>query len=157
MPQGRRPSQAEINAMRRKELKTALENMIRDEEQREAVAADRTVSGDGDAQGGGRVEILLQSILDEMKKMNAANELRDVQIQDLQESHAMMKKIVVQQQKFLEMMDQDRRAANVIVLGVPEDDNLELGEDLVASTVEEKCQGVLEKIGALGIQVHGEH
>jgi hypothetical protein len=62
------------------------------------------------------IQELLQSILDEMKIMNAANERRDTQIKELQESNQMLKKTMAQQQRFLEMVDHDRRAANIIVL-----------------------------------------
>ena len=154
LPAQRRLSQADINSMKKEELKSALEAMIKDQEQHEAAAGRRTRGADqSQSIEGSKTETLLQSILDEMRRMNAANERRDAEIKALREDHAMMKKVVVQQQRFLEMMDQDRRATNVIVLGVSEEEDLQLGQGEVASTTEEKTRCILEKIGAQDVQV----
>lgn len=91
------------------------------------------------------VKGILIKILDEIKTMNANSAQRDAQIKELQESNQMLRKTLAQQQRFLETLDEDRRATNIIVLGLPEDVDMPYGERSLA-TDEEKWQGVLEEI-----------
>lgn len=79
------PSQAEINGMRRHELKAALEKMIKDQrEKNETASADRTLRGDGDDQGGGRTKET--SILEELRAIRAGQERTETKMEAINTS-----------------------------------------------------------------------
>ena len=87
---------------------------------------------------------LLEQILDEMKKFNEERDSIKVKLNEVQESNALLLETVAQQQRFLEEIDNEKRAKNLIVLGVPEKDWNVNGT--IAKTNEEKIALVLRSL-----------
>ena len=106
--------------MNNSQLKSTLKGLIKD-------MGDAEKDKDADAETQARPTMaepetieLLRGILEEVRKLNAHKEQTDAQIKELKESNDLLKKSLAQQQRFLESMDADKRATNIIALNVPE-------------------------------------
>ena len=91
---------------------------------------------------------LLKQILSEIKKFNEERESVKTELHELKMNNNLLLDTISQQQRFLEEIDADRRAKNLIVLGVPEADITM--DDQTAKTDMEKIDLVLNKIGYNG-------
>jgi gas vesicle protein len=69
----------------------------------------------------------------------------DPQIRELQEENKDLRTVVSKQQAFIEQLDINQRANNIIISGLPEDDSLN-SDDQTAYTDEDKCEMVLSAI-----------
>ena len=140
----RRPSISDVNRMNKEELKKALKDIITD--------LDKVPDDDSEDTG---VAHMLQSILTEIKALREDRKKTDDEIKTLRECNDTLTNTVYQQQRFLESLDADKRALNLILTGVPEDSDLLTGgegED-PASTDEAKVALILKKIGHADIRI----
>lgn len=134
----RRPSISEINSMNNAQLKSTLKEMVKSLEEAEK-------SDDSSGENPNPTEEILKQILEEVKKMNVYRVQTDQQIHELKESNDLLKKTLAQQQRFLEGLDADKRAQNIIALGVPENE-LSVG-DHKAENDDEKWMLIKNAIG----------
>ena len=95
--------------------------------------------------------MILAQILEEIKKLNQFRETTDAQMKELKQSNESMKKTLAQQQRFLEGLDADKRATNVIAVGVPED--ALTFEGTTAENDEAMSQMILQAIDCADIRV----
>ena len=86
----------------------------------------------------------LITILSEVKKLHAEKDSLNEEIQSLKSSNCIL--TVAHQQRFLESLDAEKRACNLIATGVSENDDIAFGDD-TASTDEEKVSLILNKTG----------
>ena len=110
-----RPSATEINSTNNAQLKSTLKEIVKHLNE-----AEKSNGGSGETPDS--MEEILKEILEEIRKMNAHKIQTDQQIKELKESNDLLKKTLAQQQRFLEGLDADKRAMNIIALGVPEND-----------------------------------
>ena len=140
----RRPSVAEINRMNKEELTRTL---------KELVAAD--TNGDED----GNIVTMLQIILDEVKTNRQERIKTEAEIKLLKECNAVLTNTVIQQQRFLESLDAEKRIRNLILTGIPEDTPLPTGDEETpeATTDEEKVTLILTKMNHGDVPVAAIH
>lgn len=151
----RKISLTEVNAMNNKQLKATLKKMITDSDKTPDGDGDGdrdgsgAGTGDGDQDGVQDLGKILLEILNEVKKMNAYRVQTDQQISELKDSNELLRKTLAQQQRFLEGLDADKRASNIIMLGVPEKDLVV--DDQTAKDDEQKWAMIKSAIGCDGI------
>lgn len=116
----RRMSIQERDKLSKSDLKKALATLISDQ------SADQ-----------GLVGRKLDAILNEMKEMRADNLKERQRMSKLEERVEILEKVCKQQQLFLEQVDAKERERNVIMLGIPEDDQSD----------EKKVEKILSSIG----------
>ena len=79
--------------------------------------------------------------------MNSERDLMSKELDALKENNRLLLETVAQQQRFLEDIDFERRARNVVMLGVPENADLPIeGQQTGAKTDEAKVKAILQKI-----------
>ena len=81
----------------------------------ELVAAD--TNGDDD----GSIATMLQTILDEVKTNRQERIKTEAEIKSLTECNVVLTNTVIQQQRFLESLDAEKRIRNLILTGIQED------------------------------------
>lgn len=155
----RRPSVTEINAMKRDQLQKCLKELIKDLDEEKQVKHPNPL-GDEDA---ATITQLLTSVLAEVKELR--KEKRDLgqevaklkqenaallnDVKALKSDKIFITEAVHQHQRFLEAIDGEKRAQNLIITGIPEEtplsDGTEEAED--ATTDDEKVSMVLKQIG----------
>ena len=137
------PSVSEINQMNNNTLKTTLKELVKRIEEVEKAAKETqgTQEGVNDPTTNG----LLQDILKEVKKFNTERELIHAELRALKNNDELLLDTVAQQQRFLEEIDAEKRAKNLIVIGITEDD-LTIAEETAAADYE-KIQLVFKTLG----------
>ena len=125
-------------------LKSTLKDMLKkfEEMEKDQTAADETATSAGNSDN--ETNKLLGEILSEVKKFNTERESVKAELQELKATNELLLDAVTQQQRFLEELDSDRRAKNLIVIGVPENDLAVNGT--TASTDREKINLVFGAI-----------
>ena len=96
----------QINRMNKEELKRTLT---------ELVAAD--TNGDDD----GNIATMLQTILDEVKTNRQERIKTEAEIKSLTECNVVLTNTVIQQQRFLQSLDAEKRIRNLILTGIQAD------------------------------------
>ena len=114
------------------EMETVMEggNSVRDE----AVSAD----------GGGGLSAVLNLILVELRAMRKER----AEITNLRRDYDNLHEAVAQQQHFLERIDSREREMNIIITGVPEQNDLD-----GAATDQEKCDRIMDIMGVTDVQL----
>ena len=87
----------------------------------------------------------LNTILNEVRKYNVETTTLKQQIKQLSDDNSLLREAVHQQQRYLEMIDAEKRGCNLIITGLPEVSSLKVG-DKCADTDEQKVKLVFEKI-----------
>ena len=122
-------------------LKTTLKELLKVMEEAEQVnTEDKTVTS------------LLQEILNEVKLFNTERESIKKELQSLKETNDLLLQTVSVQQRFLEEIDAEKRAKNIVILGVPEDQDISV-DGVVAENDEDKVKAVFRKIGKGDIHI----
>lgn len=134
----RRLSPAELRKLNKDQLQFALRTLINE-------PAEDTAAGPGVVQMG-RIEAKLDDLL---AKWTREKEALNKQIHDLRKDKDKMAETLSQHQRMLESIEAERRAANVIMTGVPEE---QLGG---ATTDMEKVKLVLSTMGQQAVEVRG--
>ena len=93
----------------------------------------------------------LNTILNEVKKFNEATQAMNEKLEQLSTENNQLVRTVQQQQRYLEMIDAEKRASNIIITGVPESETetsatLEADGE-IADTDDSKVRMLLRKIG----------
>ena len=132
----RRLSPAELKKLTKDQLQFALRTLMK--ETSEETAAGPTVVQMT------RIETKLDDLLTKWGKEK--EELRK-EIKDLRKEKEKISETLAQHQKMLEMLEADRRASNIIITGVPEE---QMGD---AKTDAEKVELILSTIGQPTVQV----
>ena len=132
----RRLSPAELRKLNKDQLQFALRTLINE-------PAEDTAAGPGVVQMS-RIESKLDDLL---PKWTKEKEALNKQIQELRKEKEKIAETLSQHQRMLESIEAERRAANVIMTGVPED---QLGG---ATTDIEKVKLVLSTIGQQAVEV----
>ena len=132
----RRLSPAELRKLNKDQLQFALRTLINE-------PADDTAAGPGVVQMS-RIESKLDDLLE---KWTREREALNKQIHELRKEKEKMVETLSQHQRMLESIEAERRAANVIMTGVPEE---QLGG---ATTDIEKAKLVLSTIGQQAVEV----
>ena len=142
MSQFKKPTNSEINNMNNASLKSTLKEVCKRLEDLEKTQQDlettQTQANDP------TINDLLQQILVEVKKFNAERESIKTDLQELRKSNEILLD-TVQQQRFLEEVDAEKRAKNLIVLGVSEND-FNVNEQTMHTDMD-KVGAVLNAIG----------
>ncbi|KAF0298410.1 hypothetical protein FJT64_004276 [Amphibalanus amphitrite] len=132
----RRLTPAELRKLNKDQLQFALRTLINE-------PAEETAAGPSVVQMG-RIEAKLDDML---TKWGKEKEALNKQIQELKKDRDKMAETLSHHQRMLESMDSERRAANVIMTGVPE-------EQLEAATTDiDKVKLVLSTIGQQNVEV----
>lgn len=129
----RRMSQSEKGKMSKQELLHALDAALGEESQKFAMISEK-----------------LNAIHGELSSMHAKFEDLSAKQKSLAQENEFLRNAVLQQQKFLESIDAEKRASNVIILGVPED-AMEI-DGTTHESDDEKVAVVFSKIEHVGIQ-----
>lgn len=124
-----RPSIAEINAMKKDDLKKTLIDLL-----------EGLSTGNNGEDGADDTRAMLRTILDEVKKSNVERDKINEEIKSLKKTNETLCETLAQQQRYLESVDAERRACNLIITGVDE------GSDL-GHTDEEKVNLILRTVG----------
>jgi hypothetical protein len=128
------PSNAEINGMNKDQLKKCIKELIKDiNEERQAAVTNPLVDEDH-----ATVTQLLTSVLAEVKDLKAEKTNLKLEFQKLKQENLFLAEAVTQHQSFLEAIDGEKRAKNLIVNGVPEDSAIVDGAAAPATTDREK-------------------
>ena len=133
----RRLTPAELRKLTKDQLQFALRTLINE-------PAEETAAGPGMVQMG-RIESKLDDLL---TKWDKEKEALQNQIKELRRDRDNMAETLSQHQRMLESIEADRRAANIIMTGVPEEQKL--GD---AATDIEKVKLVLSTIGQQAVEV----
>lgn len=97
-------------------------------------------------------ESKFEQILNELKTLREEKNSMLSEIKILKEDNEKCHRILAQHQKILESMDADRRASNLIISGLVEDEPLSYN-DSVANNDEEKVELLFTRIGVSNVQV----
>ena len=127
-----RPTPAAVGKMKREELKDLVLKLLEE------------TSTDIVANQHGEIMPMLQTILDEVKKGNQEREKLKTELEELKTKNEIITRTLSQQQRFLEMLDGERRANRLIVHGIPEKNMTIDGNELAND--DEKVSTVLQKI-----------
>lgn len=115
MAEYRRPSESEIKKMNKDQLKDALQDVFTELDKVDPIPEEGDMN---DKQ-------MLRTILTEVRAGNQKyNELRE-EVDHLKKDNTTLATIVVNQQRFLESLDGEKRARNLIVTGLNESGSLE--------------------------------
>ena len=137
---------SQINKMNKTELQSTLKNILSELSQQETIQGEVQVEGNKET-----VVSLLRQILDEIKRSNAENEMMKKEMKEMKEHTGFLIAAVCQQQKFLESLDAEKRALNLIITGIPETDLMI--NNVAYKNDKEKVKQVLHKIGHNNIDV----
>ena len=133
------PSDTEINKMNKDTLKTTLLKIVsqlKDKPHAEAgVIIPQNISD------------MLKEILDAVQSRNREVDTLKNEVEDLKTSNAKLATTLEEQQRFLESIDYEKRACNVVVMGVPEDEPLSTGDGESATDDHQKINYILQAIG----------
>ena len=132
----RRLTPAELRKLNKDQLQFALRTLINE-------TAEDTAAGPGGVQMA-RIESKLDELL---AKWNNEKEALNKEIKELRRDRDKMAETLTHHQRMLESIESDRRAANVIMTGVPEE---QLGD---AATDIEKVNLVLSTMGQESVEV----
>ncbi len=140
MEQLHRPSVSEINQMNKETLKKTLKDVLK------SLNADQHDNADALADDRDTVT-MLQTILDEVKKLNAKNKNMNEEIQSMKNANKTLCESLEQQQRFLEVPDAEKRGCNLIITGVLETSDLNGNDGESANNDDDKITLILRKIG----------
>jgi hypothetical protein len=133
----KRLSKTEINNMKRDDLRDLVLKIQKEATENSGENGQETEAAD--------IKTLLNDILKEMKKFNEEKETVKRELTELRTDNRKLNEALMQQQRFLEVLDADRRANKVIVFGVPEGEMVD-GVN-VMRTDDTKVAMILQKIG----------
>ena len=155
----RRASVTVINTMKRDQLQKCLNDLIKELDQEKEVP-DPNPLGNEDA---ATITQLLSSVLDEVKELRKEKKNLRQEVAKLKQENAALvndvkslkcdKKFITesvhQHQRFLEAIDGEKRAQNLIITGIPEETPLSDGreEGGEATTDDDKVAMVMKQIG----------
>lgn len=122
------PSNEEINKMNKDVMKAALLKLIGDIQERQNNSKK------------------LDEILEMMRKRDNEVEGLTSRVDNLEKENKDLRETVNQQQRFMEMLDAEKRACNLIVMGVPESPKTLTVEGESAKTDNEKVKMVFKKV-----------
>ena len=122
------PSNEEINKMNKDVMKAALLKLIGDIQERQNNSKK------------------LDEILEMMRKRDNEVEGLTSRVDNLEKENKDLRETVNQQQRFMEMLDAEKRACNLIVMGVPESPKTLTMEGESAKTDNEKVKMVFKKV-----------
>ena len=88
---------------------------------------------------------LTTEIIDLKKSLNDSQDATKRQVDELRQQVNKQNEVIAKQQQFLEQLDRKERECNLVILGVPEDNEALEG----ATTDEEKVKKVWEKAGII--------
>ena len=129
----RKMSQSEKNKLSKADLIQALDAVLGQESQQFAMISEK-----------------LDAIYGELASMHKKYEDMSDKQKSLARENEFLRNAVLQQQKFLESIDAEKRASNVIILGVPED-AMQIDET-THETDDEKVAAIFSKIEQADIQ-----
>ena len=127
MSQTRKLSVSDINQIIKDQLKKHLKDIIRDLNEEKSNPTPNILENEDSA----TIIKLLTSILDEVNNLRQEKIQFKKRIEYLENQTKTLSEAVFQHQRFLEAIDSPKRSCNLIITGVPEDD------DLVAEAVDE--------------------
>ena len=142
----RRPSVTEVGKMRVVDLRDALKSALTELREHDEVEA--AVSQDTeDVDDGSSVKIgsTLKHILTELRALRAERG----EVKQLRQECNALREVVTQQQVFMEQLDARDRQCNVLITGVPEEQDGDL-ESAVSDG--DKCDVILQKMGVRDVQ-----
>ena len=108
------PNEDQINKMNKNELQRKLKQII-------TLIPDQGENNEDEVNDPSTKDLLKQ-ILGEMKKFNQERNLIKTELEEMKRNNALLLETVAQQQRFLEEIDSEKRAKNMIVLGISEND-----------------------------------
>lgn len=141
------PTLEEVNSMKKDDLKKALVDILK--------SLDGTNNDNQLDLIPDNSQALLKEILVEVKKSNTEREEIKTEIKSLKEENSLLQKTLLQQQRYLESIDAERRGNNIIITGLDENNILinENDNTANASTDEEKVKLIFAKIGYTGTKL----
>ena len=134
------PNEDQINKMNKNELQRKLKHII-------TLIPDQGENNEDEVNDPSTKDLLKQ-ILGEMKKFNQERNLIKTELEEMKRNNALLLETVAQQQRFLEEIDSEKRAKNMIVLGISEND-LNLNGQAIKED-KEKVEKMLTEIGYRG-------
>ncbi len=126
---------AEMNKMTNKQLQTALKTLVKDPTTESQI----------------RMENKLDQILNELQEQKEEREAMKGEIIKLRIENEALSEAVFQHQRYLESIEAEKRAANLIITGITEGDFL--NNEQVIQSDEDKCAMILETIGMTHVEL----
>ena len=143
----RKLSISDINSMNKEQLKKCLKDLIKDLDAEKNIAAPNPIIDEDTA----TVSNLLSSILAEVQQLRTERADLKKEIDQLKSDNVSLIEAVNQHQRFLESIDSEKRACNLIITGVPEtpftDPDSPADSPVPVDTDSEKVDIILRKIG----------
>ena len=136
----------DISEVRRLSI-TDVSRLNKDELQR---ALKTTISKNGSDRQNSGIEDKLNEILSELKDLKVERESQRKDIEHLKEENGQISDILMQHQRYLESLEAEKRAENLIITGIPESD-LRFNNELYTTDVD-KCKLIFSKIGKADTQ-----
>lgn len=112
----------------------------------------KTLINDKNADSQKSIEDKLDRILDSLKTHGEERAEMQKDIRRLSDENTQMKAALLQHQRYLESLEAEKRASNLIITGVPEQ-NIKY-KDKTASTDQEKCNLLLTVIGTPNLAIN---
>ena len=125
----------EMGKMTNVQLKTALKTLLKDPA----------------TESQNRVENKLDQILAELQDQKEEREAMKTEIIKLRIENESLSEAVFQHQRYLESMEAEKRAANLIITGVTEGDFV--NNEQILQNDEDKCALILETIGMTDVEL----
>ena len=111
-------------------LKKTLKDLLRDIE-----SSDGSLASAVDV---ANITSTLQTILEEVRSSNRERDALKADILKLKTDNTILTETLAQHQRFLEYIDSDKRACNLIITGVSEEDDLRVNDEVSAQSDEGK-------------------